>query len=412
MLACRRSNAGVPPEQCWRAAGAKPTLSLRSMIPFAEAFGKLGLSGRVSVLPVPSGYPSPKLVNLVLRRSSDSTFLFETSAARPDIVDETRKQLAAHGVRGLDAVLVTHCHGDHAGASGVIAGLGRAEGDRAPIFLHSAGYRFLTHPEAAFLHETYELFLTRSHWGLLAYNELSDEEMINNTLRKRFSGYFARTPKRALSFVDTGRLPEGIVALATPGHSQDCVLYYDTELAIAVPGDTIICTGLVDKPETHGYVIPIFTVAGQSYSLAYERFIDTIRVLRRFFQTHEVRAVIAPHGKFAVTRPLEWVTFAEGYFRGIYRALIEDFFGDAERRRAPFMARDLSAFIPSAGSHPISTPSHTFGMLCALADEGYLSLREHLHTRQIEFALEEMPPADYVEQRLAEDAGRLPLWGR
>jgi hypothetical protein len=66
--------------------------------------------------------------------------------------------------------------------------------------------------------------------------------------------------------------------------------------------------------------------------------------------------------------------------------------------------------IPSAGAHPISTPSHTFGMLCSLADEGYLSLDEHPHTRQISFRLERMPPASWAEQRLAEDPGPLPIY--
>lgn len=381
------------------------------MLPFADAFRELGLTGRLDVLPVPSGYPSPKHVNLVLRRHAGQTTLFECGPARPDVVEETRRALEAHGVRRLDALCLTHCHGDHAGSAGLVAGHGRPAGERAPIYLHSAGYRFLTHPEAAFLNETYEIFQTRAHWGLHEYNAFSDEQMLNNALRKRFSGYFARTPKRALSFVDKGALPPGILALATPGHSLDCVLYYDTELGVAVPGDTIICTGLVDKPETLAYVIPIFTVAGQAYSAAYERFLDSIRALRRFFETHEVRAVLAPHGKFAVTRPLEWVSFAEAYFQGIYRALLEGFFGEPARRAEPFRACDLNAFIPSAGSHPISTPSHTFGMLCTLADEGYLSLEEHPRTRQITFRLEEMPPADYVERRLAEPVERLGLLG-
>ncbi|MCC6898308.1 MAG: MBL fold metallo-hydrolase [Polyangiaceae bacterium] len=372
------------------------------MQPFADAFAELGLTGRLEVLPVPSGYPSPKHVNLVLRRHAGQTLLFECGPARQDVVEETRRALEARGVRRLDGLLLTHCHGDHAGSAGIISGLGRPAGERAPIYLHSAGYRFLTHPEAAFVNETYEIFQTRAHWGLHEYNAFSDEQMLNNALRKRLSGYFARTPKRALSFVDRGPLPAGLRALETPGHSQDCVLYHDPELGVAIPGDTIICTGLVERPETHGYVIPIFTVAGQSYSLAYERFLDTLRALRGFFETHAVRAVLSPHGKFAVTRPLEWVAFAEGYFRGIYRALLEGFFGDAERRAKPFRACDLNAFIPNAGSHPVSTPSHTFGMLCTLADEGYLALEEHPFTRQITFTLEEMPPADYVERRLAE----------
>jgi len=380
------------------------------MIPFAEAFDALGLTGKVSVISVPSGYPTPKLVNMVLRRHRGTTMLFESSAARPDIVDEIKSQLAAHGVRRLDALLVTHCHGDHAGSAGVIAGLGRPPNERAPIHVHSAGYRFLTHPEAAFLNETYEIFLMRSQWGLHEYNALSEEQMIENALRKRFSGYFARTPKRALELIDQGRLPPEIIAVSTPGHAVDCVLYFDTELGIAVPGDTIICTGLVEKPETQAFVIPIFTVSGQQYSVGYERYVSTIRVLEAFFRSHDVRAVIPPHGKFAVTKPLDWVEFARGYLLGIYRALREDFFGDPERRAKPFLACNLNPFIPSAGAHPISTPSHTFGMLCTLADEGYLRLEEHPRTRQITFTLEEMPPADYVERRLAEEVRALPIY--
>jgi hypothetical protein len=156
-------------------------------------------------------------------------------------------------------------------------------------------------------------------------------------------------------------------------------------------------------------VIPIFTVAGQSYSMAFERYLQTIRVLRRFFTTHRVRAIVPPHGKLLITRPLDWVSFAEGYFRGIYRALLEDFLGDRERRAHAFFARDLNDVIPSAGAHPVSTPSHSFGMLCSLADEGYLTLEEHRYTRQISFRLAEMPPVDWIEQRLGEEPGPLPI---
>jgi glyoxylase-like metal-dependent hydrolase (beta-lactamase superfamily II) len=380
------------------------------MVPFETAFESLGIAAEISIIPVSSGYPSPKQVNLVLRKRHGSAYLFEASAAREDVVHDIFAALDAAGVSKLDGVLVTHCHGDHAGSAGIVAARGWPEGERAPIYLHSASYRFLTHPEAAFLNETYELFLTRAHWGLLSFSDMSSQQMADHELRNQYSRYFARTPKSALRFVDQAQLPDGIWALFTPGHSNDCVLYYDEELGIAVPGDTIICTGHVDKPETHAYVIPIFTVAGQSYSMAYERYIQTIRVLRRFFQTHRVRAVLPPHGKFAITRPLEWVAFAEGYFRGIYRALREDFLGDEARRTAPFMACDLNRFIPSAGAHPISTPSHTFGMLCALVDEGYFSMEEDPHTRMISFCVERLPPEDWVDRSLARDPGPLPLF--
>src|SRR4051812_31817242 len=132
------------------------------MVPFDKALSDLGIAAEVAICPVPSGYPSPKLVNLVLRKRRDRTFLFEASAARKDVIDETFGHLSTQGVERLDGVLVTHCHGDHAGSAGVIAGHGRPSGERAPIYVHSASYRFLTHPEPAFLNETYELFLTRA----------------------------------------------------------------------------------------------------------------------------------------------------------------------------------------------------------------------------------------------------------
>jgi glyoxylase-like metal-dependent hydrolase (beta-lactamase superfamily II) len=382
------------------------------MRPIAQVIAELGLEGVIDVVPVLSGYPSPKYINLVLRRLGGRTYLFESSAQREDIVANLASRLDELGVDRLDALLVTHCHGDHAGSAGVFAGRGRSDGERAPVYLHSAGYRFLTHPEASFLHETYELFLARAQWGLIEYSSLSDQELLENQLRRRFQNYFAQTPKSALRFVDHGHLPEGIAALYTPGHSHDCCLYYDEVLKIAVPGDTIITTGSPDDPGSYAYVVPIFTVAGQVYSMAYERFLRTIRVLRRFFETHEVRAVLPPHGRVAVTNPMQWCEFAVAYFVGIYRTLLEDFFGDSDKRwtEQPFRAGDLAPYVASAGAHPISTASHIFGMLCMLADENYLTMTEHPRTRQLSFELVKMPPKGLVSDLLARDAGHMDLY--
>src|SRR4051794_41167780 len=121
------------------------------MIPFDVALENLGLSEIITIIPVPSGYPSPKLINLVLRKHRDSVYLFEASAAREDVIRETNAALDAAGVEKLTGVFVTHCHGDHAGSAGIVASRGYSDGQRAPIYLHSASYRFLTHPDAAFL---------------------------------------------------------------------------------------------------------------------------------------------------------------------------------------------------------------------------------------------------------------------
>ena len=58
----------------------------------------------------------------------------------------------------------------------------------------------------------------------------------------------------------------------------------------------------------------------------------------------------------------------------------------------------------------ISTASHLFGMLCMLADEGYLAMQEHPNTRQLTFELLEMPPSDLVANQLAAEAGHMEIY--
>lgn len=363
------------------------------MIPFADALASLGLADTFDMLVVPSGYPSPKFVNLVVRRHGGRAYLFETSAARPDIAKSVADGLSEIGVERLDAVLVTHCHGDHGGGAGRLAERGYGAGEHAPVYLHSAGYRFLTHPAPAYLQETYELFLSRAHWGMLDYGAIPPAKMRAHPMRQQFAEYFARVPKSWLHFVDRGRLPDDIEAVFTPGHSHDCVLYFDPATGVAIPGDTILCTGTPEDPSSHSFVIPIFTSAGQMYSMAYERYLRTIAGLRQFFRTRPVRLVLPPHGRFAVTRPLDWVEFASAYFEGLYSAFRERFLPAHE---GPFRVCDLTPFIPSAGAHRGSTPSHLGGMLCLLADEGWLAMEEDPDSRHLLFTVRALPPADYV----------------
>ena len=363
-------------------------------MPFDRALDELELADRIRVLAVPSGYPSPRFVNLVLRRVGGRVDLFESSASRPDIIEAIHAALEAEGVERLDAILVTHSHGDHAGSAGVIAGRGRDRGEQAPIHLHSAGYRFLTHPEATFLDETYEIFRTRSQWGLREYNSLSDEQMINHELRKRYAGYFTRTSLGAFRFVDRGELPAGLEAVPTPGHSNDCVLYFDRATGVAVPGDTIICTGRPEDPASRNFVVPIFTVIGQAYSRAFEGYLETIRRLRWFFESRPVRVILPPHGRFAIVDPMAWVAFAETYFLGLYRALCEEFLADADRAAGhrSFRGSDVMACIPTAGAHPVSTAGHLFGLLCTLVDEGFLAMDEQATPVRSSSASSACPP--------------------
>lgn len=153
------------------------------MEPIPDALARLGLEKTVTVLAVRSGYPAPKYVQPVLVRRDGRTCLFETSAGNDESVRETEAALAAVGVSRLDAILCTHTHGDHAGAAEFLSRLGREQGGRAPVYLHSSGHRLITSPALAFLDESFDIMVVRSHRSTTRFDELYGEDLLPKQLR-------------------------------------------------------------------------------------------------------------------------------------------------------------------------------------------------------------------------------------
>ena len=79
------------------------------MIPFDRALQELGLSEHIFICPVPSGYPSPKLINLVLRKMHGRSYLFEASAAYDEVLDATHAHLERNGLANRPHVKTHKC---------------------------------------------------------------------------------------------------------------------------------------------------------------------------------------------------------------------------------------------------------------------------------------------------------------
>ena len=133
-------------------------------------------------------------------------------------LETLRRQLQAHGlqVRDLDAILLTHIHLDHAGASGELV----RENPRLPVYVHKNGAPHMADPSK-----------------LLA----SAERLWPNELQRLF-GEMAPVPHENLKILEGGETitlgSRKLEVVYTPGHASHHVSYFDHEEGVAFVGDT------------------------------------------------------------------------------------------------------------------------------------------------------------------------------
>lgn len=127
-------------------------------------------------------------------------------------------ELAAHGVKvgDVSAILLTHIHLDHAGASGSLV----AENPRIRVFVHERGARHMIDP-AKLLDSARRL-----------YGDAMD----------RLWGEFLPLPEGNVHALTGGeRLEVGgrrLEVAYTPGHASHHVAYFDDDAGVAFVGDT------------------------------------------------------------------------------------------------------------------------------------------------------------------------------
>jgi glyoxylase-like metal-dependent hydrolase (beta-lactamase superfamily II) len=199
-----------------------------------------------------------------------------------------REQLRAHGlsVADLDAVLLTHIHLDHAGASGALV----CENPRLAVYVHSKGAQHMADP-AKLLSSAGRL------WG--------------NDLRVLF-GETLPVPKENLRILEGGETltlgTRKIEVAYTPGHASHHVSYFDHADGVAFVGDT---TGV--RIENAPYILPATPPPDIDLSL-WEASFATILGRRpaRLFLTHYGYAENPPaHIVEFRERLYRWVAVAE-----------------------------------------------------------------------------------------------------
>lgn len=123
------------------------------------------------------------------------------------------------------ALLLTHIHLDHAGATGTLI----RRFPEIPVYVHERGARHLADPSKL----------------LASAGRLYGEEM------ERLWGEVAPVPEGNLRPLSGGEMVEGFRVADAPGHASHHVLYFHTELRCAFAGD-VAGVRIGDS----GYVVP------------------------------------------------------------------------------------------------------------------------------------------------------------
>jgi glyoxylase-like metal-dependent hydrolase (beta-lactamase superfamily II) len=202
----------------------------------------------------------PRSIASALLRSQHSRALVDPGPATD--LPALRAQLAAQGlqVSDLNAILLTHIHLDHAGATGLLV----RENPQLQIFVHEKGAPHMSDPAKL----------------LQSASRLYGEDM------QRLFGEFLPVPEANLQILRGGEVLDiagrRMHVLYTPGHASHHLTYFDPEEGVAFVGDTggICING-------HPFILPATPPPDISLEL-WDASLDAIANLQpnRLFLTH------------------------------------------------------------------------------------------------------------------------------
>jgi glyoxylase-like metal-dependent hydrolase (beta-lactamase superfamily II) len=202
----------------------------------------------------------PRSIACALLRSEDSIALIDPGPS--SCVATLRKQLALQAVQisDVDAILLSHIHLDHAGATGTLV----RENPKIQIYVHEKGVAHMLAPEKL----------------------LNSASRLYGDSMQRLFGDFLPVPEANLHSLTGGeelQLAGRRLRVAyTPGHASHHVTYFDPEEGTAFVGDTAgICV------EGNRFILPATPPPDISLEL-WDASLDIIAGFqpRRLFLTH------------------------------------------------------------------------------------------------------------------------------
>jgi glyoxylase-like metal-dependent hydrolase (beta-lactamase superfamily II) len=202
----------------------------------------------------------PHAIASALLRSENSVALIDPGPA--SCLGTLREQLHAHGLKvsHLNAILLTHIHLDHAGATGSLV----RENPRLQVYVHENGAPHMSDPTKL----------------------LNSAARLYGDSMQHLYGEFLPVPSQNLQVLRGNEALQiagrKLQVLYTPGHASHHVTYFDKEEGTAFVGDN---TGI--SVNGHPFILPATPPPDISLEL-WDKTLDAINDLRpqRLFLTH------------------------------------------------------------------------------------------------------------------------------
>lgn len=274
--------------------------------------------------------------NWVGRPRSIATALLESDGHRAVIdpgpgstLETLRRELQARGilVRDLDAILLTHIHLDHAGATGALV----RENPRLAVYVHAKGAPHMLDPSKL----------------LASALRLWPDDL------ERLFGETVPVPQENVRILEGGETlalgSRKVEVVYTPGHASHHVSYFDRQEGVAFVGDT---TGV--RIEGHAYILPAtpppdidLGVWDSSFAAILERKPSRLFVTHFGFSENP-----AEHVLLFRERLHKWAALAEQAMRSSNSdsAAMESFLSAARAEMAQYLpANEIDHYVFTAG---------------------------------------------------------------
>jgi glyoxylase-like metal-dependent hydrolase (beta-lactamase superfamily II) len=274
--------------------------------------------------------------NWVGRPRSIATALLESDGHRAIIdpgpgstLETLRRELQARGisVRDLDAILLTHIHLDHAGATGALV----RENPRLAVYVHAKGAPHMLDPSKL----------------LASALRLWPDDL------ERLFGETVPVPQENVRILEGGETlalgSRKLEVVYTPGHASHHVSYFDQQEGVAFVGDT---TGV--RIEGHAYILPAtpppdidLGIWDSSFAAILERKPSRLFVTHFGFSENPAEHVLLFHERLH-----KWAALAEQAIRSSNSdsAAMESFLSAARAEMAQYLpANEIDHYVFTAG---------------------------------------------------------------
>lgn len=279
-----------------------------------------------------------KSINCYLYENGETLILIDAGIDMPAFHEFFDRKLREYGftIDDLDAIILTHHHGDHIGLVNRITSY-----KEMPVYAHSLAVKYLhrnpqhERKQKKFFERLYKEYGCHDYIRLLEEKK-DDLEYVEQEIEIA----------AAIHPLENGQEIYGLHATEAPGHSVDSILLYDAEAGWLFVGDVLLYTGttnaLIDQ-DGEMNLLPTVSQYEQSIKQCISRPVSMIFAGHQqpFSNVHE----IAEKNLNRINRKLERIVEKVGSGNTTMMAVAETLYGKRMEKQFPLVASEVIGYL-------------------------------------------------------------------